>query len=76
MYAIRSYYASDGSHTWSQTYDRTLEDIFRTQDEIAERVATNLDVVMNEELRAAMRRIGVRNVDAFIAYQKGRNNFV
>jgi len=63
--------ASDGSHTWSQTYDRTLEDIFRTQDEIAERVATNLDVVMNEELRAAMRRIGVRNVDAFIAYQKG-----
>ena len=68
--------ASDGVHTWSQSYDRTLEDVFRTQDEIAERVAANLDVVMNEELREAMRRVGVRNVDAFIAYQKGWELFV
>lgn len=68
--------ASDGSHTWSQTYDRTLDDIFQVQDEIAENVASNLNVLMNEERREEMRRIGVRNVDAFIAYQKGWEAFL
>ena len=31
--------AEDGFHVWSQNYDRTLEDIFAIQDEIAEDVA-------------------------------------
>ncbi|NNE04364.1 MAG: hypothetical protein HKN15_01385, partial [Xanthomonadales bacterium] len=68
--------ASDGSHLWSQSYDRTLEDVFRIQDEIAEKVAANLDVIMSEERRELMRRVGVRNVDAFVAYQKGWEAFV
>lgn len=68
--------ATDGTHLWSQTYDRTLEDVFRIQDEIAENVATNLDVVMNDQRREMMRRVGVRNVDAFVAYQKGWHIFV
>ncbi|MDX2427773.1 MAG: tetratricopeptide repeat protein [Xanthomonadales bacterium] len=35
--------AQDGFHVWSQNYDRTLEDIFAIQDEIAEDVAAALD---------------------------------
>jgi eukaryotic-like serine/threonine-protein kinase len=34
--------ASDGTHLWSQTYDRNLADIFKVQDEIAETVAQSL----------------------------------
>jgi len=34
--------ASDGSHQWSQTYDRNLVDIFKVQDEIAGTVASAL----------------------------------
>ncbi len=34
--------ASDGSHLWSQSYDRTLDDIFAIQDEIATAVAKEL----------------------------------
>jgi eukaryotic-like serine/threonine-protein kinase len=34
--------ASDGSHLWSQTYDRSLVDIFKVQDEIAGTVAEAL----------------------------------
>jgi serine/threonine protein kinase/TolB-like protein/Tfp pilus assembly protein PilF len=34
--------ASDGSHLWSQTYDRNLVDIFKVQDEIAGTVAQAL----------------------------------
>jgi len=33
---------SDGSHLWSQSYDRTLDDIFAIQDEIATAVAKEL----------------------------------
>ena len=36
--------ASDGTHLWSQTYDRTLVDIFKVQDEIATTVAHALKV--------------------------------
>ncbi len=33
---------SDGYHLWSETYDRTLEDIFAVQDDIAQRVVQEL----------------------------------
>jgi serine/threonine protein kinase/tetratricopeptide (TPR) repeat protein len=33
---------SDGTHLWSQTYDRTLEDIFAVQDDIAQTVVKEL----------------------------------
>lgn len=39
--------ASDNSHVWSQTYDRRLDDLFATQDEIAESVATALEVTLS-----------------------------
>jgi len=33
---------ADGYHLWSQTYDRTLDDIFAVQDDIAQSVVTEL----------------------------------
>jgi TolB-like protein/Tfp pilus assembly protein PilF len=36
--------AEDGSHLWSETYDRTLEDIFAVQDDIARQVVDALEV--------------------------------
>ena len=63
--------ASDGIHLWSQTYDRTLTDTLAVQLDIAEQVAGVLDVVLDDRQRARMRDAGVKNVDAFIAYQKG-----
>jgi adenylate cyclase len=36
----------DGFHLWSQTYDRTLDDIFVTQDEIAAAVVDALKVTL------------------------------
>ena len=62
---------SDGIHIWSQTYDRTLKDTLAVQLDIAEQVAGVLDVVLDDAQRARMREAGVKNVDAFIAYQKG-----
>jgi len=53
-----------------------MDDIFRTQEEIAEQVATSLDVMLDESARHKMRSVGVPNVEAFIAYQKGWKIFV
>ncbi len=36
----------DGSHIWSQTFDRDLEDIFKIQDEISEAIAEKMKVSM------------------------------
>ena len=38
--------ASDGAQLWSHTYDRNLVDIFKVQDEIADRVATALNATL------------------------------
>jgi tetratricopeptide (TPR) repeat protein len=38
--------ASDGSHLWSETYDRTLDDVFKVQDEIAANVVDKLKLTL------------------------------
>jgi len=43
--------AADGTHVWSQRYDRELADVFDVQDEIAQAIATALKVKL--ALRAA-----------------------
>ena len=43
---------ADGSHIWSDTFDREIEDVLFTQDEIADIVADRLKVtLLNEDLR-------------------------
>ncbi len=68
--------AGDGFHLWSETYDRTLEDIFAVQEDIARNIAEVLDVVLDEQALARMRNTGIGDVEAFIAYQKGQEAFM
>ncbi len=63
---------SDGIHVWSETYDRAPDDTLAVQLDIAEHVAGALDVVLDDAQRERMRLSGVKNVEAFIAFQKGR----
>src|SRR5262249_51202975 len=44
--AVQLIKVADGYHLWSETYDRTLDDIFAVQDDIAQAVV--------KELRAAL----------------------
>ena len=60
--------AADGTHVWSETYERKLSDIFRVQDEIAGAVSQSLKVALNtnaDGLRANA------NVDAYSLLLKG-----
>jgi TolB-like protein len=66
---------SDGFHLWSNTYDRTMDDVFLIQDDISANVAAAMKIVLDEPSRQRMQRAGVRNVEAFVEYQKGRELF-
>ncbi len=64
--------ARDGSHLWSGSYDRTLEDIFAIQDEIADEVADALTQSLlgtSEHQRVAA--VGTRNTAAYDLYLRG-----
>jgi TolB-like protein len=44
--AVHLIRAEDGSQVWSQTYDRTMADIFKVQDDIADTVSSALRVAL------------------------------
>jgi len=62
--------ATDGFHIWSENYDSTSEDTIQVQEDIAEKIAEAMNVVMDDKKREAMRKAGLRNVEAFVGYQK------
>jgi TolB-like protein len=41
--------ARDDTHIWSETFDRTLDDVFVVQDEIAAQVVEQLEIELREE---------------------------
>jgi len=63
--------ADDGFHLWSENYDSTSTDTIAVQENIAEQIASVLDVVLDEGKREAMKQAGLRDVEAFTLYQKG-----
>jgi hypothetical protein len=68
--------ASNNTHLWSQSYDRTRDDVFHVQEEIAEKIAEVLGVVFDDATREVMHSAGIHDVEAFIAYQKGQEAWV
>ena len=60
--------ADDGYHLWSQTFDRTLDDVFAIQDEISAAVVAALKVKL---LGAAPKSVEV-NPAAYAQYLQGR----
>jgi TolB-like protein/Tfp pilus assembly protein PilF len=57
--------ADDGFHVWSQNYDRTLDDIFAIQDEIATDVASALDASLMGASSPALHGVSTRNTKAY-----------
>jgi serine/threonine-protein kinase len=62
--------ARDGSHLWSDRYDRRLEDVFAIQDEIALAIVQNLRVELLGRERAAVVRRPTDNMDAYQVFLK------
>lgn len=61
----------DGSHVWSQRYDRKQADLFAIQDEIAGAVTAALVGALVPEAKAAIARGGTANLSAYDDYTRG-----
>jgi len=62
--------ADNGYHVWSETYDRTLDDIFKVQDGIAAAVVKALKVSLTDRPMATVK--GTRNIEAYNLYLQAR----
>jgi TolB-like protein/DNA-binding winged helix-turn-helix (wHTH) protein len=66
---------SDGLLMWSDSYERTLFDVFEIQTDIAENIATVMGVMLDDQARRRMQDVRINDVQAFTAYQKGLEAF-
>jgi TolB-like protein/Flp pilus assembly protein TadD len=63
----------NGFHLWSGNFDRSLDDVFAIQDEIAREVVGALKVSLLGEVAGAMDRDQTENIDAYTEYLLGLN---
>ncbi|HET7753605.1 MAG TPA: protein kinase [Anaeromyxobacteraceae bacterium] len=64
--------AADGYQLWSESFDRGLEDIFATQEEIAQAVVRALQLRLSHPEDAQLTRVCTRNAQAYEMYLRGR----
>lgn len=62
---------SDGYHVWSKTYDRTLDDVFAIQEDIAMQVADALSLTLGVGA-AGQKYAGTDSFEAYDHYLRGR----
>jgi serine/threonine protein kinase/Tfp pilus assembly protein PilF len=67
--------AADGFHLWAERYDRTLEDVFAVQEEIAAAIAGALRVTLAPAEAANLARNRPEDVRAYDLYLKGRARY-
>jgi len=64
--------AADGYHIWSQTYERTLADVFALQDELARAIASTLTRSVVGSDSSPLVEAPTSNLDAYALYLQGR----
>jgi serine/threonine-protein kinase len=67
--------ATDGSELWSGTFDRELKDIFAVQAEIAEAVATSLELTLLGTEDRSANKASTKSMEAHNAYLQGHFYF-
>ncbi len=64
-----------GYHIWSRNYDRTLDEVFEVQDDIAFNIAQSLMLTLEEIGKPRSRDTTTSDIEAFALYLKGRELF-
>lgn len=63
--------AADGYHIWSETYERSMEDIFAVQDDIAREIANHFRINLSEaDHKKKLAKAPTENLDAYRCYIK------
>jgi TolB-like protein/class 3 adenylate cyclase/Tfp pilus assembly protein PilF len=63
----------DGSHIWSEQYDREMTDIFAIQDDIALGITERLRITLLIDSDKTSDKIPTKNMEAYEYYLKGRH---
>jgi TolB-like protein/Tfp pilus assembly protein PilF len=56
------------SHTWAETYDRKLIDVFQVESDVAQKIANALEAKLTGKEKAAISSRGTENPQAYDAY--------
>ena len=64
--------AADRAQIWAETFDRSLDDIFAIQEEIAQAVVGALQLRLAVRDRTPLTRVGTRDAQAYEMYLRGR----
>jgi len=67
--------SSEGYELWSDRFDRSMEDAFAIQEEIARAVVSSLRLRLSGGERDRLRRSGTSNPQAYEMYLRGRQYF-
>ena len=67
--------AADGFHLWAERYDRTLQDVFAVQEEIASAIATALRGALTPSEAKELHRDRPSDARAYDLYLKGREEY-
>ncbi len=62
----------NGYHVWSQNYDRTFDQVFAVQDDIAVNIAQALKLALSESEKPDSSKDSTADIEAFTLYLKGR----
>ena len=62
----------NGTHLWSETFDRQLKDVFAVQDEISRKIVSILKIKLLDEHVNRLTKRNTENPAAFEDYLKGR----
>lgn len=64
-----------GYHIWSQNYERSFDEVFEVQDDIALNIAQSLKLTLDESGQPDSRNATTSDIEAFTLYLKGRAIF-
>jgi len=62
-------------HLWASTYDRTLDDIFQIQSDVAQQIARALEATLSPEEAARIEAAPTKNLEAYETYLRGREYY-
>ncbi len=63
--------ATEDTHVWTDSYDRQIDDIFKIQSEIAQKVGKQLGITLLEGEQSTLEVQPTKNLDAYQAYLRG-----
>ena len=66
---------TSGGHLWAERYDRDLTDIFEVQDDVTQRIVTELKVTLTDTEKSLIGESGTRNTEAHDYFLRGRAQF-